>query len=96
MISVAQYYCYSYMIDAPVAYILRLYREQYRAVTLTVKISNNINKIDIMEEQLDDKLSIYSGSTNADITVSSGDEWDNDSDDSERFIHIQSADRMII
>ena len=49
-----------------------------------------------MEEQLDDKLSINSGSTNDDIIVSSDDEWDNDSDDSDIFIYIQSADRMII
>ena len=29
-----------------------------------------------MEEQFDDNLSIYSGTTNDNIIVSSGDEWD--------------------
>ena len=42
-------------------------------LTLAVKISNNIKKLDNMEEQLDDNLSIYSGTTNDNIMVSSGD-----------------------
>ena len=37
-----------------------------------------------MEEQLDDNLSIYCETANDDIIVSSGDEWDNDSDHSEK------------
>ena len=40
--------------------------------------------VDNMDEQLDDNLSIYSGSTIEDIIVSSSDEWENDSDDSEK------------
>ena len=38
-----------------------------------------------MEEQLDDNISIYSGTTNDDIIVSSGNEWDK-SDDSKKII----------
>ena len=48
-----------------------------------VDLSNTIKKLDNMEEQLDDNLSIYCGTTNDDIIVSSGDEWDK-TDDSEK------------
>ena len=39
---------------------------------------------------------IYSGSTNDDRIVSSGDECDNDSEDSEKRLFHNQSDRMII
>ena len=39
-----------------------------------------------MKEQLDHSLSIYCGTTNDSIIVSSDDEWENDSDDSKKIL----------
>ena len=50
-----------------------------------IQSCQNITKLENMEEQLDDNVSIYCGTTIDDISVSRGDEWDRSNDYEKKY-----------